>query len=141
MQQATRVLLVEDNPLDVRLFREAAKDLRFDLQVHVAMDGERAVVLAQQVDPDLIVLNLNLPKLSGIEVLRELRADHRTQLVPVVIYSMSNLPGEVTEAYRAGANCAVEKPRNFDACLAAVHDICTFWLERAILPEHTTVPA
>lgn len=141
MWQANKVLLVEDNPLDARLFREAVKDLHFEVQVHVAKDGEQAVVLAQQVGPELIVLNLNLPKLSGIEVLRELRADHRTQLVPVVIYSMSNLPGEVTEAYRAGANCTVKKPMNLDACLAAVHDICTFWLERALLPEHTGVPA
>lgn len=135
MQNAKKLLLVEDSAADVRLFQEAVKKLGFDVDVTVAKDGEQAIVMAFGSAPDLVVLNLNMPKLDGIEVLEQLREDPRTRVVPIVMYSSTARAADVIRAYRAGANCAVQKPMEYEGSMAAIHDICTFWLQIAVLPS------
>jgi CheY-like chemotaxis protein len=130
------ILLVEDNPGDVRLTKEALKDAKVRNNLHVAMDGVEALAFLRKqgkygaaVRPDLILLDLNLPKKNGREVLEEIKQDPALQHIPVVILTTSQAEQDVLESYRLRANAYVTKPVDLDQFLKVVSSIEEFWLE------------
>lgn len=136
------VLLVEDNPGDVRLVKEALRDCKLPINLVVAQDGEEAYQLLFNAPPDrssrrpdLILLDLNLPKRSGHEVLRCLKEDATLQTIPVIVVSSASSREEVNRAYKLSANCYVRKPLDLETTLATIRDICMFWFQRATLPS------
>jgi len=130
------ILLVEDNPGDVRLTKEALKDARVGNNLHVTMDGVEALAFlrkqgkhASAPRPDLILLDLNLPKKNGREVLEEIKAEDALRHIPVVILTTSQAEQDVVESYRLRANAYVTKPVDLDQFLKVVGSIEQFWLE------------
>ena len=130
------ILLVEDNPGDVRLTKEALKDARVGNNLHVTMDGVEALAFlrkqgkhASAPRPDLILLDLNLPKKNGREVLEEIKAEDALRHIPVVILTTSQAEQDVVESYRLQANAYVTKPVDLDQFLKVVSSIEQFWLE------------
>ena len=130
------ILLVEDNPGDVRLTKEALKDAKVRNNLHVAMDGVEALAFLRKqgkysavVRPDLILLDLNLPRKNGREVLEEIKQDPALQHIPVVILTTSQAEQDVLESYRLRANAYVTKPVDLDQFLKVVSSIEEFWLE------------
>jgi chemotaxis family two-component system response regulator Rcp1 len=130
------ILLVEDNPGDVRLTREALRDAKVRNNVHVAADGVEALALlrkegahAQTPRPDLIFLDLNLPKKGGREVLEEIKNDAQLKHIPVVILTTSQAERDIVESYRLRANAYVTKPVDLEQFLKVVKSIEQFWLE------------
>ena len=135
------VLLVEDNPGDVRLTREALKEGKVRNNLHVAADGVEALRFLRRegdhrnaVRPDLILLDLNLPRKSGREVLVEIKADPDLRRIPVIILSTSASDDDVASAYDLAANCYVTKPVDLDEFIGVVRAIDSFWLSLARLP-------
>jgi two-component system response regulator len=126
------VLFVEDNPNDVELTLRALKKHHFTNSVVVARDGAEALdILFPAVArglPRVILLDLKLPKITGLEVLRRLKADERTRSVPVVVLTSSREAPDVAESYRLGANSYIVKPVDFDAFTRAVADVGLYWL-------------
>jgi chemotaxis family two-component system response regulator Rcp1 len=136
------ILLVEDNPGDVRLTREALKDGKVSNNLHVVEDGEEAMLFLRQrgkflgaARPDLILLDLNLPKKDGREVLREIKTDENLKRIPVVILTTSSAEEDVLKTYNDYANCYVTKPMVFDQFINAVKSIENFWLSIVKLPN------
>ncbi len=130
------ILLVEDNPGDVRLTKEALKDAKVRNNLHVAMDGVEALAFLRKqgkygaaVRPDLILLDLNLPRKNGREVLEEVKKDSALQHIPIVILTTSQAEQDVLESYRLRANAYVTKPVDLDQFLKVVSSIEEFWLE------------
>jgi CheY-like chemotaxis protein len=137
-----RILLVEDNPADVRLMKEALKSCSISRQFHLetAEDGESAVQQLLEWDrsgkcPDLIILDLNLPRRSGHEVLEVLKADERTRAVPIIVLSSSDAERDVKRAYESHANCYVRKPVDLESFFSVVEVIEKFWIDTAVLPK------
>ena len=145
MQKISRpvnILLVEDNPGDVRLTKEAFKESRFPTEIHVAIDGEEALnYLRQQppyeqsTRPDLILLDLNIPKRDGGEVLAAIKADPVLRSIPVVVLTTSNAEQDITKTYNLHVNAYINKPVDFDRFFDIVQKIEDFWLVTAILPS------
>lgn len=140
--KALHILLVEDNPGDVRLVREALRESDTPLQLNVVSDGEQAIqFLAQSGDydnaprPDLVLLDLNLPKKSGHEVLAEIKTSDAWRSIPVLVYSSSDADTDVNGAYDLHANCYVRKPSNLDEVVQVLRSIEMFWLRRTRLPS------
>lgn len=136
-----RILLVEDNPGDVVLTREGLRDARIRNELHVASDGEEALDFlfrrgahAEAPRPDLILMDLNLPRRPGLEVLAEVKADPALQKIPVVILTSSRAEEDIVKAYAAHANCFVSKPVDLEQFLKAVRSIRDFWFEVVRLP-------
>ena len=130
------ILLIEDNPGDARLTREALRDARVRNSLHVAVDGvEARAVLRRQgkhsavPTPDLILLDLNLPKKDGREVLEEIKQDDQLRHIPVVILTTSQAERDIAESYRLRANAFVTKPVDLEQFLTVVQSIEHFWLE------------
>lgn len=137
------ILLVEDNPGDVRLTQEALKDGRVAVKLTVASDGVEAMDIlrrrgthSSQPRPDLILLDLNLPRKNGREVLEEVKADTDLRRIPVIVMTTSQADQDVSKAYSLNANCYVTKPVNFDDFLKVVRSIEDFWLTVATLPPN-----
>jgi len=135
------VLLVEDNPGDVRLTREALKEGKVRNHLHVAADGVEALAFLRREGPhgdaprpDLILLDLNLPRKSGREVLEEIKADPSLRLIPVVILSSSEAEQDILRAYDLHANCYVTKPVDLDRFITVVKSIEDFWFTIVKLP-------
>jgi chemotaxis family two-component system response regulator Rcp1 len=135
------VLLVEDNPSDVVLIREALKDGRILVKLHVAMDGEEALQFlhcegkyADAPRPDLILLDLNLPKKNGREVLADVKADPELRRVPVIVMTTSKAEQDIHRVYELNANCYITKPVELDEFLHVVRSIEDFWLTVVTLP-------
>jgi chemotaxis family two-component system response regulator Rcp1 len=133
---AIEILLVEDNPGDVRLTQVALQDAKVRNNVHVAADGVEAMALlrnegryARTPRPDVILLDLNLPKKSGREVLEEIKQDDRLKHIPVVILTTSQAEQDVLQSYRLRANAYVTKPLDLEQFLKVVKSIEQFWLE------------
>jgi chemotaxis family two-component system response regulator Rcp1 len=135
------ILLVEDNPADVRLVGDAFEEIHADHHLNVAPDGEDALnfmfrrgshINAPEID--LVLLDLNLPIMSGHAVLKAIRANPDTALTPVVILSSSNARKDVQKAYALHANGYIQKPRDLDGIYRAMDALKTFWLELAELP-------
>lgn len=140
--RAVEVLLVEDNPADVLLTKEAFKDGRVMVNLTVAMDGVEAMrVLKREAEhadkprPDLILLDLNLPKKNGREVLIEIKADEELKRIPVIVMTTSKAEQDVYRAYNLNANCYITKPVDLDEFLNVVHSIEDFWLTIVTLPR------
>lgn len=136
------VLLIEDNPGDVDLTRYCMEQAGLSVELHVAKDGHEARAFLDDVlagpaarSPLLVLLDLNLPFKDGREVLREIREDHRTAKIPVVVFTSSRNPEDVRELYEAGANCYVSKPGDLGGYLASIRAIFGFWLGVARLPS------
>lgn len=132
-----RLLLVEDNPGDVDLVLEVFADAGLDHVVEVAVDGMEALARLSSVTlpiPDLVILDLNLPKRDGRELLRDIKSDPRLLYIPVVVFSSSEAHGDLTDAYRLHANCFVKKPADLDEFIAAVRGIDQFWMQLVKLP-------
>jgi len=130
------ILLVEDNPGDARLTREALRDAKVRNNLHVAADGVEALAFLRREGkhaavpkPDLILLDLNLPKKDGREVLDEIKRDDRLRHIPVVILTTSQAERDIAESYRLRANAYVTKPVDLEQFLKVVRSIEHFWLE------------
>jgi two-component system, chemotaxis family, response regulator Rcp1 len=136
------VLLVEDSAGDVRLTREAFKDAKVHINLHVASDGTEAMAFlkheGQHVNaprPDLILLDLNLPKKDGREVLEEIKVSPTLGSIPVVILTTSAADADILRSYRLHANCYITKPVDLDGFLTVVKSIDSFWLTVVKLPR------
>lgn len=130
------VMLIEDNPADADLVVEVLGASQWPNRVTVAVDGVEALDrLATYSDlPDLVLLDLNLPKKDGRTVLREMKLDARLRHIPVIVLSSSGADRDLTDAYELQASCFVTKPPELDAFLSAVQGIEQFWMVLAKLP-------
>lgn len=135
------ILMVEDNPGDVRLAQEALKDWKVSNALHVAEDGVAALDFLYRRGgygaaprPDLILLDLNLPKMNGREVLEEIKKDAQLKTIPVVILTTSQAEEDVLRAYSLHANCYITKPVDFAQFIKMVQAIEDFWLTIVTLP-------
>jgi two-component system response regulator len=143
------ILLIEDNPDDELLTRRAFQKNNILNEVLVAHDGAEALDLllgdssgsAPIQPPAVTLLDLNLPKISGLDVLRRLRADERTRLLPVVILTSSREEQDLIEGYRLGANSYVRKPVDFGEFLEATRQLGLYWLMLNEAPPHNTKQA
>jgi CheY-like chemotaxis protein len=136
------VLLVEDNPGDVRLTQEALKEGRVMVNLTVAADGVEAMEVLNRKGPykdkprpDLILLDLNLPKKNGREVLLEIKADAELRRIPVIVMTTSKAEQDIHRAYNLNANCYITKPVDLDEFLHVVRSIEDFWLTIVTLPK------
>jgi chemotaxis family two-component system response regulator Rcp1 len=135
------ILLVEDNPGDVRLTREALKDAKVMNHLSVVGDGEEAIAFlrrqgkhARAPRPDLILLDLNLPRKDGREVLEEIKIDPALMTIPVVVLTTSKAEEDVIRTYRLHANCYINKPVDFSRFMDVVRQLENFWLAVVRLP-------
>jgi len=137
MTACNRILLVEDNPDDEELTIRALKPASFTTDVIVAHDGEEALQLlgnaAQNVNscsslPKVVFLDLKLPKMGGLDVLKHIRADPQTRFVPVVVLTSSNEEEDIRASFRLGANSYVRKPIQYDRLMEEVQQIAAYWL-------------
>jgi two-component system response regulator len=130
-----RIVLMEDNPDDVLLTVMAFARSGVDDEIVVLPDGDQGVAALlpprgePRVAPALVLLDVNLPGIGGLEVLRRIRADERTSTVPVVMLSTSREPRDIRASYRLGANSFVRKPLSFTRFEAAVRTLASYWLE------------
>ena len=136
------LLLVEDNPGDVRLTQEALKSGQVQVNLNVARDGVEAIDFLRQraafegaPKPDLILLDLNLPRKNGREVLSEIKSDPELRRIPVLIMTTSRAEQDVNRAYNLNANCYITKPMDLDEFLRIVKAIEDFWLKTVTLPR------
>jgi two-component system response regulator len=137
-----QILLIEDNPGDVRLTQEAMRDAKINTMIHVALDGIQALAFLRQEGgyatmprPDLVLLDLNLPKKSGHEVLAEIKDDADLRRIPVVILTTSQAEQDIINSYNLHANAYVNKPVELDEFSRVVKSIENFWFEIACLPN------
>ena len=135
------ILLVEDNPGDVRLTQEVFKEGKIRNKLNVAWNGEEALAylhregrFAQAPRPDIIVLDLNLPRKGGREVLAEIKADAKLRCIPVVILTTSQAEQDIAESYNQHANCYIVKPVELEQFINVVRTIEGFWLQIVKLP-------
>jgi CheY-like chemotaxis protein len=135
------LLIIEDNPGDVRLLEEAFGELRANVKIQVAKDGAEGIqIIARSSQnkegaPDLILLDLNLPKISGHDVLAKIKSDPRTRHIPVIILTSSRAEADVHRAYQGHANAYLRKPSTLEGLLDTARDVKNFWMETAILPS------
>jgi len=137
------ILLVEDNPGDVLLTQEALRDDKLKVKLSVASDGEEAMdfLLKRNAHtnaprPDLILLDLNLPRKDGREVLSEIKNDPHLKSIPVVILTTSQAEEDILKAYALNANCYIQKPIDLEQFIKVVRSIESFWFTVVKLPEH-----
>jgi CheY-like chemotaxis protein len=137
------ILLVEDNPGDVRLAVEALKDAKVHNNLSAVTDGEEALAFlrregkyADSPRPDLILLDLNLPRKDGREVLSEIKRDSSLKRIPVVILTTSQAEEDILKAYNLNANCYIAKPVDLDQFIRVVRSIENFWLTIVKLPAN-----
>jgi chemotaxis family two-component system response regulator Rcp1 len=141
--QPLEVLLVEDSPGDVRLTKEALKDAKVHINLRVVRDGIDAMAFLMREGeyatvprPDLILLDLNLPRKDGREVLREIKENPELKSIPVVILTTSASEADILRSYLLHANCYITKPVNLDGFLTVVKSIDSFWLSVVKLPPN-----
>ncbi len=135
------ILLVEDNPGDVRLTKEGLKDSRIVNHIHVVGDGVEAMAFLRKEGkyeeaprPDLILLDLNLPRKDGRELLAEIKGDHDLKRIPVVVLTSSKAEQDVVMAYDLHANCYIRKPINLNEFSTMMQNFEQFWLAMVTLP-------
>jgi two-component system, chemotaxis family, response regulator Rcp1 len=140
------VLLVEDNPGDVRLTQEAFREANREIRLHVACDGVDAMAFllkgGAHIDvprPDLILLDLNLPRMDGREVLAQIKGNATLSSIPVVILTTSDSEADIVKSYRLKANCFLSKPVLLDEFESLVRSINDFWLTLVKLPHQALV--
>lgn len=137
-----QVLLVEDSPGDVRLTREAFREANMSIGLHVAADGVEAMAFLRHEGanlhaprPDLILLDLNLPKMDGREVLGRIKEDQDLKTIPTVILTTSDAEADIVRSYQLQANCYLSKPVQLDAFETLVRSMSDFWLTMVKLPQ------
>ena len=138
----TDVLLVEDNPSDVYLTQVAFRRRRSESLIHVVEDGIQAMAFlrrelpyANAPRPDLVLLDLNLPRKDGHKVLEEMKTDPELRGIPVIVLTTSTAEADVTRCYECHANCYIAKPVDFDQFEKVVHEIESFWFNFVTLPR------
>ncbi len=141
-KRTIEILLVEDNPGDVRLVKEALKESKIHNSLALAEDGVEALAILQREGkyadmkrPDIILLDLKLPKKSGHEVLEEIKKDENLRRIPVVILTSSRSEDDVIKSYSLNANCYIVKPVDLDQFINAIKYIEDFWLNVARMPQ------
>ena len=145
--RSIELLLIEDNPGDVRLAQEGLREGKILNRLHVARDGEEAMAFlcregafADAPRPDLILLDLNLPKKDGREVLAEIKADPRLLRIPVVVLTTSEAEEDVLRSYNLHANCYITKPMDLDRFIEVIMAIEQFWFNIVQLPGEGASP-
>lgn len=145
MGRPVEFLLAEDNPGDVRLTKEALRESKISNNLNVVPDGVEAMAFLRREEkyadaprPDVILLDLNLPKKDGREVLAEVKADPSLRLIPVVIITSSEAEQDVLKTYELYANCYVTKPVDLEQFIKVIQSIETFWLTIVTLPSSVT---
>ena len=140
-RQPFDILLVEDSEADVRLTREGLKDSKISSNLHVARDGVEALDFlhrrgsrAGAPRPDVILLDLNLPRKDGRKVLEEIKEDDMLKVIPVLVLTTSHENDDILKSYRAHANCYIRKPIDADGFFEVVRSIEKFWFETVTLP-------
>ena len=136
--QQVEILLIEDNPIDAELTMRSLKEANFVNKLYWVKDGQEGLDFLYRTDayaarddddhPKLILLDLKMPKVNGIEVLRRIKSDERLRSIPVVVMTSSNEQSDITESYQLGANGYVVKPVEFGAFVEAISKIGMFWL-------------
>ncbi len=141
LHKLIEILLVEDSPADILITREAFEEAKLLNSIHVAEDGVQAMEFlrrqgryASAPRPDLILLDLNLPRKNGREVLAEIKNDPDLKAIPVIILTTSGADEDILKAYDLHANCYVVKPVGFESFLKAVQSIRNFWFSVVALP-------
>ena len=141
-QKATTILLIEDNPGDVRLTQEAFKEGSKNVSLDVVMDGVEAInylykngSYSDKKSPDLILLDLNLPKMDGREVLQKVKSDDNLRRIPIIVLTTSDADQDILKSYNLHVNCYLNKPVDFDKFFDIIQKIEDFWLTTAILPS------
>ncbi|MDQ6751382.1 MAG: response regulator [Actinomycetota bacterium] len=132
-----QILLVEDSPGDVRLTEEILRDAKIANDLHVVNDGEQAMDFLRSTDaprPDVMMLDLNLPRKDGREVLAELKGDPELRRIPVIVLTTSSADQDVLRSYDLNANCYITKPIDLDEFISVVRSIENFWLSIVRLP-------
>ncbi|WP_171693549.1 response regulator [Paenibacillus germinis] len=142
LSQNVEILLVEDNPGDIRLIVEVLKEGKIHNNLSVVEDGEEALAYLKRegsyqdaIVPDIILLDLNLPKINGTEVLAEIKNDPLLKYIPVIILTTSEAEQDILRAYDLHANCYITKPVNLEQFLTVVRSIENFWLTLVKLPR------
>lgn len=138
------VLLVEDSPGDIRLTQEIFHDANSSIQLHVASDGVEAMAFLRRERPhehaprpDLILLDLNLPRMDGREVLAQIKENESLKTIPTIILTTSDAEVDIVKSYQLKANCYLSKPVQLDAFEGLVNSINDFWLTKVKLPQQT----
>ena len=141
LRKHIEILLVEDNPADVLIAREALREAKLLNTIHVAEDGVEALSFLHKTGPyaaaprpDLILLDLNLPRKNGSEVLAEIKADNNLRTIPVIVLTTSSAEEDVLKSYDLHANCYVIKPVEFNNFVTAIQSIHQFWFSIVTLP-------
>jgi CheY-like chemotaxis protein len=136
------ILIVEDNPGDVRLMKEALKALEPPVNVHVASDGEQAMLFLRRQgqfvgapQPNLIFLDFNLPKSGSCDLLRAIKTNDSLTCIPVAVLTTSDVDTDIRQAYQLHANCYIRKPADLDSFLATVREAAHFWLDVTLRPS------
>ncbi len=144
MVRSIEILLAEDNPGDVRLTREALKENKVQNNLHVASDGVEAMEFLRKIGrhanaptPDLVLLDLNMPRKDGREVLAEIKADAHLRKIPVVILTTSEAESDVLKSYDLHANCYITKPIDLNRFIEVVKSIQEFWFSIVKLPPNS----
>lgn len=143
MKREVKILLVEDNEGDIVLTVEALREAKVSNGIHVIKDGEDALRYLRKEGnykdagtPDLILLDINLPRIDGIGVLTEIKKDEEMMLIPVVMLTTSDSEKDVLESYHNHANCYITKPVDYQKFIEVVHLIKDFWISIVKLPKH-----
>lgn len=138
---------MEDNPADIRLTQEVFEEIGMPHRVHIARDGEEALAMLRRQgphahlrEPDLVLLDLNLPRKDGREVLAEVKSDPALNHIPVVVLSTSRAERDVLACYHLHANCYLQKPVDFEAFAALIRGLEDFWLSKVSLPSRFAAP-
>ncbi|MEO7922905.1 MAG: response regulator [Chitinophagaceae bacterium] len=142
MKKEIHILLVEDNEGDIILTIEALKEARINNTIDVVRDGEQAMCYLKKEGeysnastPDLILLDINLPKIDGKEVLLNIKNDERLRVIPVVMLTTSDSEKDIFESYHNHANCYITKPVGFRSFIEVIHTIKDFWITIVQLPK------
>jgi chemotaxis family two-component system response regulator Rcp1 len=138
--ETSEILLVEDNPGDIYMFENALKISGFKVNLIKIKNGDDALPYLKRndvVQPDIIILDLNLPGKNGKEILNEIKNDERLELIPVIIFTTSNAEYDIQTSYKLKANCFIKKPISVTEYIAAVNRIKEFWTSIVTLPNKT----
>ncbi|MEL6589149.1 MAG: response regulator [Bacteroidota bacterium] len=142
-----KILLVEDNPGDILLAREALKETGIsDYSLHVVTDGEEAIQFLfrkeehqEAVRPDLVLLDLNIPKINGRKVLKRVKENASLRTIPVIVFSTSEAQHDINSSYELHANCYVTKPVDYDEFVRVIKSIVQFWTHASrVEPQHVS---
>jgi chemotaxis family two-component system response regulator Rcp1 len=144
-EKSVEILLIEDNPGDVRLISEGLRNSRIVNHISIVYDGEEASDFLfkrgkyeHAPTPDIILLDLNLPKKDGRKLLAEIKQDEKLQRIPVVVLTSSNAEADITMAYQLHANSYLQKPLDLSEFMAMIQSFEQYWLSRVILPIKST---